>query len=149
MPAQVYLDCFDQMPVRCDNKTSPPNCTAIRNTKGNQASIVTEATVTNYIAGKKRGLSAATKLVEAQSGGIFTAKTWDTTASHDPYGTASDKPHTRTHFSAFSKRRRLMSRIPPPSIWLRQAQDKQEEVEREWGPGVVLSVVRTYITLHT
>ena len=114
MPAQVYLDCFDQMPVRCDNKTSPPNCTAIRNTKGNQASIVTEATVTNYIAGKKRGLSAATKLVEAQSGGIFTAKTWDTTASHDPYGTASDKPHTRTHFSAFTKRRRLMSRIPPP-----------------------------------
>ena len=43
-------------------------------------------TVTNYVSGKKAGLAAATRLVEQQSGGIFTAKTWDVTKSHDPYG---------------------------------------------------------------
>merc|ERR1712032_971569 len=65
---------------------SKGDCVAIRNKNGNNASIVTKKTVTNYIAGKKSGLSAATKLVEKQSGGIFTAKTWDTRRSHDPYG---------------------------------------------------------------
>jgi hypothetical protein len=79
----VYLDCFDQMPLSC--KGGGP-CKAIRNKKGNNASIVSRATVTNYISGKKAGMSAATKLVAQQSGGIFTAKTWDVQKSHDPYG---------------------------------------------------------------
>lgn len=52
-----YLDCFDQMALECDYETTPPNCTAIRNRNGNQASIVTQETVTRYVAGKKRGLS--------------------------------------------------------------------------------------------
>jgi hypothetical protein len=70
------------MPVKCDEA----KCTAIRNRNGNNASIVTRETVNNYIAGKKEGLAAATKLVAQQSGGIFTAKTWNVEESHDPYG---------------------------------------------------------------
>ena len=83
---RVYLDCFDQIPLSCD-KEDPQRCTAIRNRNGNNASVVTPQQVAAYIAGKKAGLRAATKRVEAGSpGGIFTAKTWDTYASHDPYG---------------------------------------------------------------
>ena len=78
----VYLDCFDLMPLQCN---STGYCTARRKSH-NKASVVTNETVTNYIAGKKKGLSAATRLVEQQSGGIFTAKTWNTKESHDPYG---------------------------------------------------------------
>ena len=47
----VYLDCFDQMPLTCKGGT----CVAIRNKNGNNASIVSQASVTNYIAGKKAG----------------------------------------------------------------------------------------------
>jgi hypothetical protein len=48
--------------------------------------MVTPAQVEAYVTGKKRGLRAATQLVERGSGGIFTAKTWAVEKSHDPYG---------------------------------------------------------------
>ena len=47
----MYLDCFDQIPLSCKGGT----CKAIRNKNGNNASIVSWTSVTNYIAGKKEG----------------------------------------------------------------------------------------------
>merc|ERR1711934_356618 len=78
----VYLDCFDQMPLSCKDGT----CTAIRNRGGNNASIVTPQQVSAYVTGKMQGLKDATAIVRKGSGGMFTAKTWDVTKSHDPYG---------------------------------------------------------------
>jgi len=80
----VYLDCFDQMPVRC-NKAG--TCTASRNARpSNRPSIVSKETVDAYITGKKATLRRATELVARGTGGLFTAKTWNTLKSHDPYG---------------------------------------------------------------
>ena len=47
---------------------------------------MTEKSVQDYTAGLKTGLSNATALVAGGSGGMFTAKTWATQESHDPYG---------------------------------------------------------------
>jgi hypothetical protein len=83
----VYLDCFDTNPLKCNTDSSGNKiCTAIRNKKGNTPSIVSEQTVIDYAAGLSAGLANATKLVAAGSGGMFTAKTWNTAKSHDPYG---------------------------------------------------------------
>ena len=69
---RVYLDCFDQIPLTCD-KEEPQRCTAIRNRNGNNASVVTPQQVAAYVAGKKAGLRAATKRVEAVSRTIIAA----------------------------------------------------------------------------
>jgi len=81
----VYLDCFDEIPMSC-SKTNSSDCKAIRNHAGNNASLVSPAQVEAYTLGKKAGLKAATAMVDAASGGIFLAKTWQVTHSHDPYG---------------------------------------------------------------
>ena len=80
----VYLDCFDQMPLSCNADNT--SCVAIRNQKGNNASIVTHSQVTEYVNGKRQSLSRATAMVAEGKGGMFTAKTWATNNSHDPYG---------------------------------------------------------------
>ena len=80
----VYLDCFDTLPLHCDKTNT--SCVAIRNHKGNNASV-SHQQVIDYTHGKLDiALPAATQAVAKGSGGIFTAKTWDTQHSHDPYG---------------------------------------------------------------
>ena len=42
--------------------------------------------MTDYVNGKRQSLSRATAMVAEGKGGMFTAKTWATNGSHDPYG---------------------------------------------------------------
>ena len=46
----MYLDCFDQIPLSCNADNT--SCVAIRNQKGNNASLVTHSQVTDYVNGK-------------------------------------------------------------------------------------------------
>ena len=79
----VYLDLFDNMPLKCSGNT----CTAGRNRRLKAyTSTVTRAQVNAYVAGKKAGLKNSTALVAKESGGMYTAKTWNVQHSHDPYG---------------------------------------------------------------
>lgn len=73
----VFLDNFAQVPLSCD-KSAPPVCTAIRNrwaSKANAPSVVTEAQVAAYKAGKNESLTAAARLI-SDAGGAFAAFTF-------------------------------------------------------------------------
>ena len=80
----VYLDNFDEVPLHCS--TDNTSCIAHRNGRPDEASVVTHQQVVGYTRGKHQVLRQATQLVAAGTGGMFTAKTWNTNESHDPYG---------------------------------------------------------------
>ena len=72
----VFLDCFLQQPLRCDDG-DPPNCTAIRSHRPtNRASIVTAAQVKAYSDGHNSSLTQAVRMVTEATGGAFAAFTW-------------------------------------------------------------------------